>query len=110
MSFFNNLLGLAKKSKGNKLEDNDLDAEFETLLTCSSYEYDITFTEKSLGLKVGKGSDGLTYVVSTEPGSLDSLKDISKSDRIVAVDKNPITSYQHFVEVFSTVGRPTTIT
>ena len=113
MSFFKNLLGLKKKSKGNKLEDNDLEAEFETLLTSSSYEYDITFTEKSLGLKIGKGSDGFTYIVSSnssEPISSASSNDIRKSDRIVAIDGKSVNSYEYFVEVFSTTGRPTTLT
>ena len=119
MSFFKNLLGLKKKSQGRKLTDytsvnnddiNCLSNEMDALVSVSVYEYDVTFTDQGLGMKLGKGSDGEPYIISTENGSIAFLNDVRKSDKVVAVNGNSVSSYQGFLDAFSVCNRPVTIT
>ena len=119
MSFFKNLLGLKKKSQGHKLTDytsinnddiNNLSNEMDALVSVSVYEYDVTFTEQGLGMKLGKGSDGKPYIISSEPGSIAFMNDVRKSDMVVAVNGNLVSSYQGFLDTFSVSSRPVTIT
>jgi hypothetical protein len=63
MSFFKNLLGIQKKkkTKGNRLTDytsidedvNNLSNEMDSLVSVSTYDYDVTFSDKGLGMKLG---------------------------------------------------------
>lgn len=124
MSFFKNLLGLKKTSEGNKLSDytnltnqdhddddvKNLSNEIDSLEAFSVYDFKVEFVEKSLGVKLAKGSDGMAYIISSEPGSLAFVSDVRKTDKVIAVNGLNVVSYQSFLDIFSTAGRPIIIT
>ena len=78
-------------------------------LGSNTTEFERTFTEQSLGMKIFSDSMKRAIVEQVLPNSAAESLEIQNGDVILAVEGQPVTSFDDFMAIISAIERPVTI-